>query len=262
MASEGAAGEPKTVSKIVFESLVFVMVLALMVGETIVVIEIGRMLGYRIDGGMMGGLMVLNLILARVILDRIFKRFGLSRSGKTLEVRGRTVAHACSEGEVNDDEKVEVRCPRSMIKGLGLTCLGFCLFIILILLFAPSARNETVGWAYAIIGFFGLGAGYCFYESRWGKPQAWADSSGIWGIPVGPYLKARFVPWSSVATCEIETYYDTFGKPVIARPVLKDGDGKSLISLNLLYTRFEDQERLIKYIKARLPKPKEDPWDY
>jgi hypothetical protein len=61
-----------------------------------------------------------------------------------------------------------------------------------------------------------------------------------------------------VATCEIETYYDTFGKPVIIRPILKGCDGKDLMVLNLMYTKMEDQERLVKYIKAKLPKPKDD----
>jgi hypothetical protein len=64
-----------------------------------------------------------------------------------------------------------------------------------------------------------------------------------------------------VATCEIETYFDTFGKPIIIRPVLKGCDGEALLTLNLLYTKIEDQERLVKYIKARLPKPNDDFWE-
>jgi len=31
--------------------------------------------------------------------------------------------------------------------------------------------------------------------------------------------------------------------------------------LNLLYTSMEYQERLMKYIKAKLPKPKDDFWE-
>jgi hypothetical protein len=132
----------------------------------------------------------------------------------------------------------------------------------LILVTIPHAQMKGVGWVYVWIGFVGLGAGYCFYERWWGKPQAWANASGITGYPVGFQYRRRFVPWSEVATCEIETFYDTFGKPVIIRPILKGSDGEPLIVLNLLYTKMEDQERLVKYIKAKLPKPGLDPWDW
>ena len=126
---------------------------------------------------------------------------------------------------------------------------------------SPHDRAKGIGSAYALVGFFGLGAGYCLYEGRWGKPQAWADGSGITGYPVGFHFRRRFVPWSDVATCEIETYYDTFGKPVIVKPILKGWNGEPLLALNLLYTKWEDQERLVKFIKAKLPKPKADLWE-
>ncbi len=64
------------------------------------------------------------------------------------------------------------------------------------------------------------------------------------------------MPWSDVATCEIETFSNTFGEPVLVRPTLKGWNGESLMALYLLYTRMEDQDRLVKYIKAKLPKPK------
>jgi hypothetical protein len=34
-----------------------------------------------------------------------------------------------------------------------------------------------------------------------------------------------------------------------------------LATPNLMMTKMEDQERLVKYIKAKLPKPQVDPWD-
>jgi hypothetical protein len=247
---DGTAREPRAISKAAFECLVFVMIVVLAITERIAASAVGRTLGLRIEGGWIGGLTVLNMVLARVAVDGILKRFGLSRSGKTLEVRGRTVAFP--EGEVADDEVVEVRCPPSVITGLGVACLIFCLIIALILVAVPHGRMEGIGWAYALIAFFGLGAGYCLYEGRWGRPQAWADASGVTGYPVG---------WSALATCEIETYFDTFGKPVIIRPVLTGCDGEALLTLNLLYTKMEDQERLVKYIKAKLPKPNDDFWE-
>src|SRR5262245_58878822 len=101
-----------------------------------------------------------------------------------------------------------------------------------------------------------------FYERWWGRPQAWADSSGVTGYPVGLHVRRRFVPWSDLATCEIEPCHDTFPKPMIVRPVLKGWHGEVLMTLNLLHTKPEDQGRLVKYIEAKLPKPKyDDLWD-
>ena len=203
----------------------------------------------------------MNIILARIVADGVLKRFGLSRSGKTLEVRGRTTA--IPEGEIADDEVVEVRCSTSLTAWawVGVMCLGFALIGALVVAFAPLDQTEGLGWGYAIIAVFGLVVGGCLYESQWGKPQAWADGAGITGYPVGHHVRRKFVPWSSVATCEIETCFDTFGEAAIVRPILIGGDGETLLMLNLLFTKVEDQERLVKYIKAKLPKPKVDFWE-
>jgi hypothetical protein len=256
---DGTATEPRAISKAAFRCLVFVTMVLLAVTEAVAASAVGWALGFRIEGGWIGGLAFLNLVLSRVAVDGILKRFGLSRSGKTLEVRGRTVAFP--EGEVADDEVVQVRCPPSFLTGLSVACLMCCLLIALILVAVPHGRMEGVGWAYALIAFFGLVAGYCLYAGRRGRPQAWADASGITGYPVGFHARRRSVPWSAVATCEIETYHDTFGKPVIVRPTFKGCDGEALLTLNLLSTTMEDQERLVKYINAKVPKPKEDFWE-
>jgi hypothetical protein len=257
--AEAVREQPRTVSKTTFVCLYWTLLLVILLAEFAVAAVISKSLGIRLEGVWIGGLGILNLILSKVAADRILKLMGLSRSGKTVEARGRTVA--LPEGEVGDDEVVEVRCPPSLIMGLGVALLALCLLIALILYAVPHGQMEGGGWAYVLIGFFGLGAGYCFYERWWGTPQARADSSGITGLPVGYHMRSRFVPWSDVATCEIETYYDTFGKPVIIRPILKGSDGEPLMKLNLMYTTMDDQERLVKYIKAKLPKPKYDFWE-
>jgi hypothetical protein len=91
--------------------------------------------------------------------------------------------------------------------------------------------------------------------------MSWPAPSGVTGYPVGFHARRRSVPWSALATCEIETYFDTFGKPIIIRPVLTGCDDEALLTLNLLYTKMEDQERLVKDIKAKLPKPNDDFWE-
>jgi hypothetical protein len=260
-ADDATEQRPKTVSKAAFACMSWTLFILIVITESACTMFLTRRLGVRLDSSWLGGLGMLNLILAKVATDGILKLMGLSRSGKTFEARGRTVAF--SEGEVADDEVVELRYPSSFITGLGVACLAFCLVMAVLLITVPHDKMKGVGWAYFIIGFFGLGAGYCFYARLWGKPHARADSTGITGIPVGFHLSLRFVSWSDVATCEIETYYDTFGKPVIIKPTLKGYNDENLMALNLMYTKMDDQERLVKYIKAKLPKPKpkDDLWE-
>lgn len=252
-------GLPKTVSKVTFGCLSGAIFFVILAAEITLNEILSRAVGVRPDRGFIAGLGILSLILSGVATDRILRLMGLSRSGKSIEIRGRTVAF--HEGEVAGNEVVECRFSHSFINGLILMCLACCLLITLILVVIPQDRMEGVEYAYAIIGFLGLGAGYLFYERAWGKPQAWADASGITGYSVGSSLRRKFVSWSRVASCEIVTRYDTFGKPVIIRPILKGFDNETLMTLNLAYTKKEDQERLVKYIKAMLPKPKYNDWE-
>src|SRR4051794_184991 len=107
--NDETARETRSISKAAFECLVIVMIIVLTISETAAAVAVSRAVGFRLEGGWISGLTVLNLVLARLAVDGILKRFGLSRSGKTLEVRGKTVTFP--EGEVADDEVVEVRCP-------------------------------------------------------------------------------------------------------------------------------------------------------
>lgn len=252
--------QPKTVSKTAFGILswsLFFVILSVQLG---IVVALSRGFGIHVPPGWTGGLGILHLFLARLAADAILKAMGLSRSGKTVEARGRTVALA--EGEVDDDEVVEVRCPAPFLTQLGVMCLAICLLLVgLFVVIPPDLMRGGVGWFYVLIGFFALEAVFCFYQRWWGAPQARADASGIRGASVGFHLRTRFVPWSDVATCEIETYHNTFGKPIIIRPILKGWDGTVLLALDLRYTQLDDQERLVKYIRAKLPKPKLDLWE-
>ena len=248
-------GKPRTVSKGTFDGLTWILLFVLTVSECLLVAVGCRTLGLRFDGGWVGGFFVLNWVLVRIAVDGILKRLGLSRSGKTVEVRGRTAA--LPEGDVTDDEVVEVHCPKSFIRFVFWGCLlGGGLFALL-LTFMPRSETWTVGLGYVLIGFFGLGAINIWWDR---KPQAWADRDGITGYPNGYHLRRRFVPWSDVAACEIETFCNTFGKPVLIRPILKGWNGESLLALNLLSTKMKDQERLVRFIKAKLPKTKDDFW--
>lgn len=252
---EATERRPATVSKAVFWCLCVAL------GVLITICDFAifeKKSGVRLSSGL-GVLSMVNFILAKIAADGILKLMGRSRSGMTLEARGRTVAFA--EGEVADDEVVELRYPSSFITALGVACLAIVLLLGLILITTAHDRIRDVECVYGLIGIFGLGAGWCFYTRWYGKPQARADSFGIMGHPGGFQIRRNFVSWSDVASCEIMTYYDTFGKPAIIIPALKGYDGETLMALNLSFTEMADQERFVKYIKAELPKPKEDFWE-
>jgi hypothetical protein len=247
---------PRTISKWSFECLVLVTIVLLSLADVFAALAVGRALGLPIEGALLSGLIALNVVLARFAVDGVLKRFGLSRSGKTVERRGRTVA--IPEGNVGDDEVVEVSLPRSLARFV----IWGCPLASVLGAAAGTLMLASDPWlavpSYLLSGYFGLCAIH-----NWGdrKPQAWADQHGVTGYPSGLHLHRRFVPWSDVATCEIETFYGTFGNPVLVRPILKGCNGESLLALSLLNTKLEDQERLVNYIKAKLPKPKPTPED-
>ena len=257
MSSDGkVASGLHTVSKMAYVLLAF----ALTTGAALATILASWVTGVRLEGYVSSGLVVVDVLLGTLGADAILRRLGLSRSGKTVEVRGRTTAfHA---GGVDHGQVVEVRIPRPFLVKLGVVCLGLCLAFSLPLATAPrGALRDIRALAYLLVTVTGLGALNCFYEARWGKPNARADGVGMTGYTLGRRRRRRFVAWSDVATCEIETCYDTFGKPYLVELTLRGGDGRALLTPDLLYTSPVDQDRLVKFIKARLPKTKVDVWE-
>lgn len=204
--------EARTISKWMFHCLVFGVMTALFVTEMIAVIALVRIWGLRIESYLLGGLAMVSVPAAYLIVDRLLlKPLGYSKSGKTLEVRSPT--QLIAEGELGDDEVVELHLAQGALIELGLASL------------------------------------------------ARADASGITGHGAGFDPRRKFVPWSKVATCEVETYHDSFGAPAFIRPIFKGSNGETLLVLDLSLTNIKDQQRLVNYIKAKLPKPKDDLFD-
>jgi hypothetical protein len=243
-----------------FRCLVFGVAIGLSVTEMFAVLALNRAFGIRIGRYLIGGSTYLNLIVAYLIVDRLLLMpLGYSRSGKTVEVRART--QLIAEGEVDDDEVVEVHCAPSVLVGFGVMFLAFALGIALIVVLTPPDKINGIEAAYGLIAGCGLVGASCLAAWRWAKPRAWANATGITGRPFRFDARRRFVPWSKVATCEIETYYDPLGAPAFIRPTLKGSDGETLLLLDLTATNISDQQRLVEYIKAKLPKPKDDLFD-
>ena len=249
--------EPRSVSKATFGCLKFSLMVLFAVTANLAVICLASAWGTRVQPGWMGGLAVLYMVLSHVAADKILKLFGLSRSGKVVEVRSRSPFE--SDDDAQSGDIAEARLSSGMITFLliGLPVMG------LFLLASPLVIGEEAG----VMRWLGLGMGVFFmvgfvHVLRDRKnPQARADAEGVTGYPSPRAMRRVFVHWSDVLTCEIQTIYDTFGKPGLLRPILRGHNSENLMELNLLQTPMAEQERVVKFIKARLPKPQVDPWE-
>jgi hypothetical protein len=212
-------------------------------------------------GSVIGLLTLFIILLSRGAADRIFKMFGTSRSGTVVEIWGRSAPFSDSESDSETDVgTVEVPLAEKENTGGALFLLFFIInftsYIIIKIYGGPRF--------YSLIILIAPLSGFALFKLWRGNqfPHAWADGRGVTGYPTGVRVGRKFVPWSEVETCEIETIHDTFGTPILIRPVFKDQDGRKLMTLDLIHTRFEDQERLAAYIRTRLPQPREnlDAW--
>ena len=250
--------EPKTVSKRMFLCLIFVLTIVFAIIETLLLFAVRKATGIKIDQAWVSGSTYLNIILAYVATDRLLKRFGLSRSGIVVEVQGRSMLEP--EGEVLPGEVVEAHIPRGMSWFVLISCPIFAIFIIGVALFMSADTGPIMRCIMFGAGIF-LGLGFVYTLVDWNNPQAKADAQGITGYPSTQSLRRKHVPWPDILTCELQTLYDPFGKPILIRPILKGHNGKPLMELNLMYIKIEDQERIVKYIRAKLPKTQIDPWE-
>ena len=138
------------------------------------------------------------------------------------------------------------------------TLIGMCLTIFLILLLILALVKfdgvNDVRYVYAAVALSGTCAVGLWWTRNGCKGRATVE--GIYPAPAGPYFFNRMVHWSDIESCEIVSQFDTFGKLILITPVFKDTFGNTLLKLDLSGTRIEDQERLVTYIKAKLPRSK------
>ena len=124
-AEDSSIEAPRTISRGAFLGLATVTMSVLFLVERIAAEAVGWALGFRIEPGWISGLGLPNLVMANIFVDRILKRFGLSRRGTTREVRKRTVAFVEAEGTAAEGERLELRMWPRLILGMGLVCLLF-----------------------------------------------------------------------------------------------------------------------------------------
>ncbi len=251
--------EPETVPKWLFHTVVGVVSMGFAALGMVLLIGVELALGVRLPGGTMGGFVLPNMIVSYLAVDRLFKHFGLSRSGQTVEVRGRAAPEP--EGYVEPGEVTEVHLSAGTKWGALVGCLVVAAFMACSPLYFPEAGQWI--WRWMCLGMCGvMSIGFVETWFDWNTPWARADADGITAVPMKPIPWRRFVPWTDIAICEISTIHNPFGEPVLIRPTLKRKDGKTLMVVNLSQVPLEDQQRLVRAIQANLPKIQLDPWDF
>ena len=183
--------------------------------------------------------------------DRFFKTRGLSRSGISVETWDRLPANPADFA--SDDGGVEYHLSRSEVRFH---------FLFYLLVFLAAVPFVCVAGVAVDLPFIILGSVGCVLSGRLGIQQASAwdgcqvrlDRYGVFGYPARLALDRKLLPWSEVASCDIITRYDPFGRLYLIVPVFKDALGRKLMSLHMEQVPVEHQQRLVKSIKAKLPK--------
>lgn len=249
--------EPKTVSKETFGCLRFSLMILFAVAANVVAACLSVAFGFRFEGGWLSGLAIVYLTLSHVAADKILKWFGLSRSGVAVEVRSRSSWESQDDAPIGDVAEARISGGTKAFVLITTPIMG------MFFLAAPLYLEEKHGvmrWLGPVMGVLFL-TGFAYWLWDWNSPQARADAEGITGYPSHRAIRRVFVPWSDVLTCEIQTIYDTFGQATLLVPILRGHNGETLMRLNLLYTPMVEQDRIVKFIKSKLPKPQVDPWE-
>jgi hypothetical protein len=161
------------------------------------------------------------------------------------------------EGDPRPDEVIEIASSTRLTKPLIATfvVIGACGPVVLPFV----ARSEPLWFVLSLTSVCWFSALLVWLSTR--RPLIRADASGLLGFTGGLGVRQKLVPWSDIASCEIITLYDPWGEATLAAPVLKDIQGRKLVARYFPNVAKPDQERLIKFIKAKLPKTVVDPWD-
>ncbi len=191
-----------------------------------------------------------SLFVAFILGDRFFLACGKSLSGSSVVTWDRLIAE--EERFVAPSLAVEYGYDRQSLLVTSLLCHLFCLVVMFLLFLARPG----------MFGFFLAGAMIVASEisgfwwlSREGSIMR-VDHGGVFGYPTGLPFTRKLVPWSEIASCDLITLYDPSGRVVCFVPVFKNQASEALLKLNLAQVPLIDQERIVRYIKMKLPVPR------
>jgi hypothetical protein len=244
---------------IVWSLLIIAMIVA---GE-----GVARSLGHRrLPEGFGAAIGMVATVLAPGLVDRILRLFGASRSGKTVE-RRKPVRLTPAEEDEDTARPIELFYKRNRLIGLSLLML---LSSLLMGLMVVMDARQGWHWTHAVVVL--LSAGSLWYaltlawELRTRQPYLRIDPDGVTAVPSNQTAGSRrhFVPWCQVATCEVETTQDTWGRVTHSHATFQDAQGHALLTVSLPWgTVAHEAERsqALKAIRARLPKPTDVAWE-
>ncbi len=253
--------DTRVVSRFSFFVMTTFVMIVLTVLAMFAVHRVARGLGFDGAnlGGAGGGFAMVNLMVARVFVDRLLKRLGMSRSGVVIEGWRPSPV----EGAPAPDDEVTLRYS----PGLFLTCALFFFAMLALTLFLArnGQANGAAGgrgfipWGIALFG--GMGVLSLTFPLL---VVLHVDPHGVTGRRTSFSVRCNLIPWDDVASCEIVTERDTFGNVAIAYPKFLDGSGKEYFPKlwqGLMYVPKADRDRLLRFLKHRFPKLDIDPWE-
>ncbi len=252
---DGVGPKPRLASERLYRALDWIVFGGLLLLELRAVYPLAIWLQSPAVLGFVGGLSMANWMLAQYLVGVWLSRQGLTRPPDPRSRQTRTPL--LPDGEP-DAAIVEVAPPAS----LWLFCAAICGGITLILagILTISRQSGTGDWFTSwewlgVLATVGMGLLTVFYSVVVPHLNAHTtvDATGIWGYPRDLAIRRRFIPWSAIATCELETDHILKGKPISVRPILLDAAGHRLIRLDLGGVSLADRDRLIRAIQVRLP---------
>ena len=244
---DGAGPKLGVISEVSFWAWIVGVTIALILVENLVLIRLVTVFQIRFPGGLIAGLGLPNVLLARYLVGVVMRRRGLTRrDGKPATIITRTPLIPAGEPEAT---VVEVTLDLRLYFGVAIVCgLGAVFFGLMVLVSHGDwlAIGLTVFCVLAMIQ-----AGVIV---PWVNPRTTVDATGIWGYPRDLAIRRRFIPWSAIATVEVETIHNLNGKARLIRPILYDSAGRRIIRLDTIGLRLAEQEKLVHAIQVRLPR--------
>jgi len=247
----------RTATRSEFYATLFVSTFLLFILEFIALGLISLMLGKTPQLGIVGGLGFPNLVLGHLMTDGLFRYLGISRSGSLVQAFKRTPG---GQGDApGDAEVVEVWFSRPFRLFVLIGTPSLALLCGLLSRYGSRSSSDTA-WGIASTALFGSLA-IAAWATRKCSLVLRADHRGVSGYS-GPYSLSRsFVPWVDIATCEIVSIRDVFGKKVLEYPQFKDTGGRIVLKQlgpGMQFVAPRDRERLIQFVRARFPKKDDD----
>ena len=266
----------RTVTRFTFGLTMFTLVVAMTLGEVILARTISRWCGVDLEssgmigglnafkagltGGIVGGFMAFDLLFARWLTDQFFKTLRLSGSGRMVETRGR-VAEEVRESD--DLDLVILRHSPSSSNMVTGILLG-CVVLVFIISEIPRPGHPRTGRvSLRLLDGWILGLAALAYARRYAKIMR-IDAQGLKLPGIFPWSRPSPIPWKRIATCDLVTIRNPFGKVAVVYPVFKDQDGNDLcrpLAGGFLQASQEDRQRVLKFLTKRFPKLDRDPFE-